>query len=355
MTDNSKFSLDSFKIRIPLGKVKVINEALNGTWILVNTTTAEVDETTFKKNCYPVIETGIKTRYAIENQITAEQISVPFLTILVNSKTLKQRYFEGITKGNVKEVYNYLMEQRVVSFSYGEFLKGELTDVDFKRDTERKSINNLINGLYYVTKEISKDRVRKHVRKDNKGIEWSDRRTADLRKPFFKVYHKGLELFTHSTEFYNEFVEGENLDCNLDQVTRIEFTVKNKKWFRHFGINNTSLKAILNISDKKMQGIFEHVISKHLDIYEVKPLTIKTDLQANPRIILTAMNLLVEAEVFAPDRMIEILTEQIGEKSQRSKKQKELKLLYKEHLQLHMKEKERKAKLRDEVKQYLFG
>ena len=60
--------------------------------------------------------------------------TVQYLIILVNAKQLGSRYFEGITIDNVVQLHSYLIGLGVVQFSLKELMKGECTDIDFKKE-----------------------------------------------------------------------------------------------------------------------------------------------------------------------------------------------------------------------------
>jgi len=349
-----KYTVDSFKIRIPYEFITIVNPSLEGQWIAVNTETSEIDPFVFRKNSYHVNDKGIKVKYAIQEMRLGKGGVEKFLVILINSKTLKEKYLQGITKENIKEVYNYLISQEIAKFSFDDFMKSEVTDVDFKRDIVRSDTEMVINSFYSVTNEILKQLTKKHLTKDNKGIEWSKRSETDSSKPFFKIYHKGLELKKHSVEFYENYILDSEPD-DLDYLLRIEFTIKNKAHFKRFEITDTTLKSILEISQDKRAEMLQSIAKKYLDIYEIKPVKIKTKLNPNDRIILTAMNLIVDAKIYSMEPMIKVFVDQIENRSQKSQKKKELTILYETHLKPYMLEAERMAKLNENVRDILFG
>mgnify|MGYP000415585683 CR=1 FL=1 len=131
----SNTEIDSLKIRIPTDKIQITDSKLIGTKITILEETAEVLRE-FKDNALKFSNNGISTRFAIETMpIDSRGRTVEFLTILVNSKLLKSRYLEGITKENIREVYNEIQNYNVVKFSFAAFMQGACTDIDFKTDT----------------------------------------------------------------------------------------------------------------------------------------------------------------------------------------------------------------------------
>lgn len=344
----SNFEVDSFKIRIPYDKVKILNPSLEGSWIAVNTKTGEADPYEFRKNSLHIVENGIKVKYAIEKMMLSSKGPETFIIILINSKILRGRYLEGITSKNIVNVYSYLMKQKVIDVEFDTFIKCEITDVDFKKDVIKSDIDTIINGLYAITREQTKGMTKKYLKKMNKGIEWSKRSETDLTKPFLKMYHKGIELKNHSKEFYGTYLTSKKLD-KLDNMFRLEFTVKNKVHFRRYGIKDTSLSSILNLSNEIKQQMLIDIAKTHLDLYEVKPVKIKTKLNPNDRIILTSISLIVNGKLRSSETLIKELTEDIENRSQRSQKRNELKVLYEKHLKPYMLGAEKQAKIREEI------
>jgi len=132
MIQEGRFTLDSVKIRIPLKRVKILDESISDIVARVSTRTGEVLEE--KQNTKASRdEKGVKTTFSIEQRATQFD-TVQYLIILVNAKQLGSRYFEGITIDNVVQLHSYLIGLGVVQFSLKELMKGECTDIDFKKD-----------------------------------------------------------------------------------------------------------------------------------------------------------------------------------------------------------------------------
>lgn len=351
---SQNFEVDSLKIRIPISKVKILNPSLEGTWLKVNSITGEVLSDDFDKNNIRIEENGIKTKYLIRAFPISFQNVKEFLFIQINSKLLKQNYFEGINKTTAKQIYKELMSQKVVKFSYEEFIKAECTDVDLKKDKQCtvKEFTNFINNLESLSK--NKDQTKKTNRKNNKGIQFSKRETTQLKYPFFKIYWKFYELVNNSKEFYENFLHTDAPDT-MQKIYRIEYTVKNKKHFRKFGIDDTSLNNILNLSEELKEEMFEDTVKKHLDIYDIKPVKMKTDLIADQKIKLNALSMLMQTEKYTLEKLVEYLLTNIENDSQKRKKKKELTDLYVYNLATNLKKFERAGMIKETVKNMLFG
>jgi hypothetical protein len=260
-------SIDSLKIRIPIEYTKIINPSLKGNWFLVNEDTGEVDPKEYKSNSLTIPKDGITTRFAIEKQQTKEQYQRTFITLLVNSKELKENYFQGITKDTIEQVYNSLISHEVIDVSFEDFIKhSECTDVDIKKDARipidiyTQSVNHC-RTISKPSKSLGKGYL-PFNRKDNKGIQWSDRRTTSYKSnPFLKIYHKETELKNNSLLFASKHLQG--IDYN--NIVRIETTIKNAAHFRHLDIQSNKLKDILDLTQTKLQLVMNNAIKSHLE------------------------------------------------------------------------------------------
>jgi hypothetical protein len=266
-----KISTDSFKLRMPLSIVTVLDKNLTSSWLLVNNETGEIDSNFNKKNSFKFSKNGISTYYAIEQQRTKEGHTKSFLTILINSKHLLDNYFEGITKDNIQQIYNSIITQKVVYFSFKDLMTySACTDVDFKKDGLIKLYDALINECRNRSKQSTqKDKgYRFFNKRDNKGIEWSTRKTTSYKSnPFLKIYHKEIELNNNSFDFSNKYLK--NIIYN--DVVRIETTVKNNDHFKYLGIENNSLSTILHLTTGEKNHIINNALKLHLEPRVNKP------------------------------------------------------------------------------------
>lgn len=349
----NQFVVDSLKIRIPLSEVEIINPSIEGKWLLLNDITGEIIPSHFKKQAYSINDNGIHIYFAKEKFLVSKGNQVEFLVMLITSKLLKERYLEGITFDNIRIIYELLISYKVVKFSYDSFISGDVTDVDFKKDKQGTNVSKYIRYCSHITKE--KSLVRKYERKENKGIQWSVRDTTKLSEPFWKIYDKGINLKYKEVKFYEEYLKDTESDNTLDNLMRIEYTIKNKKHFRKYDIESTSLKDILNLSNKLKEAMFQDTVSKHLDIFDIKQTQIREGLMPNQVIELTAMDIIIQGKLYGSEKLIDLLTKGIENKSQRSKKKKELKELYRDNLKVNLRKVEKEAKIRDNVRELLFS
>ena len=265
MVDN-RTEIDSLKLRFPFEEIEIISSEIDQTYITYNASTGEEIDN-FKNVAHKVIEKGITTRFAIEVQPTDNKTGAKekYLVILLNSKTLKNNYFEGITRANIEEVYNYLISLEIASFTIENLLKAECTDIDFKTDyyLTMQSFMESLDFLKRNSKEskASEKGYKGFNEKTNKGLQWSTRKTTAFKtNPYIKIYHKELELKFKSREFCNEFVDRKR----IKDLVRTEFTIKNKKHLKALGIENNSFETLLNLEDSFKKTLIEKTLNVHL-------------------------------------------------------------------------------------------
>jgi hypothetical protein len=258
--------IDSFKLRIPYHLVEVIDPKLEGYKTTILDETAEVLRE-FKDDALKISENGISIRFAIETMpVDGKGNKNTYLTILINSKLLKSRYLEGITKDNIDTVYKEIMSKNVVKFSLQSMFEGFCTDIDFKTDTEinKEGFNELIKYFKSNAKESSDEGVgcRVFKKKDNNGIQFSNRNTTKFKtSPFWKLYHKGIELKYNSSDFSETYLKG------IDTANRIrfEYAIKNNKHMKSLNIQSNTLSHLLNLDDATKKRILSETIKIHLE------------------------------------------------------------------------------------------
>ena len=273
-----KISIDSLNLRIPLSEVELIGDNIGKIHTTVNKETGESFED-FKKHSEKYNYKGVSVHWRLEDQYD-KGIVIPYLVILVSSKILRERYFEGITKDNSKLVYDNITELGIAKFTYESFLKAQCTDVDFKKDIYCKSFGDVIEQIQKISKSsplsnrgYNSLNKRKKGILINQGLEFGKRKTASTAYPFLKFYHKYIELVYSSGEFYRAYIEPLNLD--IANLIRTEFTIKNKTHFLKYKIENTGIENILNLDQSTLESIMNDILGIHLD-KRVKVIEVKT-------------------------------------------------------------------------------
>lgn len=323
----NQISIDSLKIRLPLDIITILNDDLKSYWYLVNGNSGEIDPKKYKENCYPYEDHGIKIKFAIEKQTIIDRETKDYLVILVSSKILKSKYFEGIREDNLKTVFEEIIGLKIVDFSFDDFInKSECTDCDFKKDIKVENLRVIIQDMITRTNPSKKkdEGYRSYNRKDNIGIEFSDRRTTAFKtNPFLKVYHKETELRMKSNDFAYTYLR----EINYSNLCRVEATVKNKKHFKYLGIENTSLKNLTSLNEDQKKNIIGMAVNFHLS-REIKPPK-KTDKFSSPDKILiyNAISFMIGQRINF-DRILMYLLSGINNPVSRSRKKSEITEIY---------------------------
>ena len=294
----SESSVDSFKLRLQVSKLLGYDNSLNDHYVTINQTTGEESDV-FKKQSKKY-ELNHYSFYVSYNQNTRVSYSdyVDTITILINSKQLKERYFEGITRKNINLIYKEIIKLGIIDCDFATFLNGMPTDVDIKKDfrLEQDEYKEVIKACSIMTKESSnRDKGFRVFRaKDNYGIEWSIRTTSKyLTNPFLKIYSKDLELMTPTdkggaNDFYNKYLQG----YDITNLKRIETTVKNKKHFESLdlGVKTNSLADLLNLSQESMNKILSISVNAHLSSrIKARTFTDKTNMTPQKRLLLNSI------------------------------------------------------------------
>ena len=331
-----QISIDSCKLSIPLTLLASYDKSIIKHIIQLDKETGEVLDD-FKKLAkkYWYQSFSVYTSIA-ENKRTSRDTFEDSLILLINSKQIGFRYFEGITLTTLPLFYHLMVkEMKIFDCTYDTFLSAAITDIDFKKDYEIELDNyrELVDGCEKMTKpSSSKDKGhQKFNGKNNYGIEWSKREGNKkyISLPFVKIYHKGLELMSEhgSKEFRDKYLS--HLD--VSNVMRIEVTIKNKKHLQSFklGCKNYNLKEIASLSQDQMNKIISKCINSHL-LPRTKSLAFKTDARMTPtnRIFLNSLLGLTLDAGFSFDRALNLLLNGIENDSSKSNNKKVLKRLY---------------------------
>lgn len=256
------YEIDSFKCRIPISKVTIINSNIGIYIDKLNRSTGEIIESEEpEKKVYSDIE--IPTEFTIEKVNVNGQDFQTFITIKVTSKHLRPEYFQGITIYNVEEVYNSIIAESVIKFDYITFLHSEVTDIDFKMDIETEHFDLILSDMISNAKPSKKitEGINYRNRKDNQFIQFSRRETAKISNPYIKIYNKSRELNNRSTEFNHKYL---NNYCN-DNLYRVEFTLKNKKMYKAYGVQGNRLIDFLELPEDKKRKIATEILKKHTE------------------------------------------------------------------------------------------
>lgn len=269
---NEAPSVDSAKIRIPIRQVTILNPSIQeGHWMKVHSTTGEIAPDDWKTNAYHHKEIGYSTRYAIEDQVSGDKQVYTYMTIGINSKMLRFRYQEGITMDTLPLLLEEINRQGHVQIDMEALLHAQMTDVDFKSDfySSEPAMKQIFKFLESITKpfpEAGKG-VRVFNQKDNHGIQWNDRKTNSIKTaPYCKIYSKTKDLQSKSRDFTGEYLQG----IDVSGVYRIESTLKNRKHFSSYGVDDTTVKGILSLPSDKVTEMIQHILKVNIKEEEPK-------------------------------------------------------------------------------------
>ena len=327
-------SIDSFKWRIELDKVDIINSNLLDHIINIktNTSTGEVLEE------IPIQSNSLKShfsKYHIHFAVN-KIFGVEYLVVLINSKLLEFDYLKGISMLNIEPLFNKIMSCQVFSCSFEQFLsEGLVSDIDIKKDVEA-SPTHFKDIIKYLNTGSKAHKKAKHginvfTQKNNLGVEWNSRTGATYSNPFLKIYHKGVESkCSKNAEFFAQFVDLESI---TDRV-RIEVTIKSFKEAQKHGFKDNTLLTLLKATTDDLNAIITHAVTSNLEprLKKVKSKS-KTALNNSDLVIfLYLTELIKEKGVSFENAMFHVLEHQECKMS-RSRLKTSLTKVYEEHIE----------------------
>lgn len=292
------FKVDSCKLSIPLSKCEVINQELLDHFkdLRLNESTGEVEELkNYVGKPYQLkFDDGTSVKIWIEKQINydakkKERYSEDYITLLVNSKHLKQRYFEGITVATVEPLYNYMMSLGVFKCTLSSFKKSRYSDIDICFDFKCSHDNFAILKENILRSAVEPLHFHTENKSENSGI-WTPtrkkpREQATPSKPFIKFYSKEIDFAYKSTEFASKYFKYED----YKEIVRFECTIKNTQHKKRLGVNEKPtfeefLKSDLQFIARQIFGEYFKK-AKVLRISKMKPMD---------KVIIDSINLNIE-------------------------------------------------------------
>jgi hypothetical protein len=289
-------SIDSFKLRLEVDHLKGFDKSLLDYIVKYNVTTAEI-ESEFKTNSkkYQCKEYSFYASLNTNVRVSRDRYT-DCITIIINSKQIKSKYFKGITKETIKDVYKEISSLGIINCNYTTFINGAITDIDIKKDftLPMDDYKELVSTLAIMTKESNnRDKGCTTFKEStNFGIAWSKRETSKyLSQPYLKIYHKGIELMHHSKEFYNEYLNPKE----IINAIRIETTIKNKEHLKRLNLdlNKYNLIEFLSLSDEQLNSIIAKSVNAHLKTRSnTKPFKNKTNMTPSNLMLLNSIAVL---------------------------------------------------------------
>jgi|TARA_R110002051_G_C8722159_1_gene496841 hypothetical protein len=333
-------SKDSLKLRIPISSLDSFDIALNDVFITTNQTTGEIEKE-FKRQSKQYFCDCYSFYVSLSNVRTSKERFEDCIILLLNSKQLEGRYFEGLTLDSIKVIYNKVIELGILKCDFSTFLGGSATDVDFKKDYQMEMDNykEIIKGCSLMSKDSNQVDVGKRLHKgeSNLGISWSKRETSKyIANPFTKIYHKGLEFISPkdkggSKEFKDKYLS----HIDTSNIIRIETTVKNKRHLESLKLDLKyfTLFDLLSMSVEQNDWVIKSAVNKHLG-NRVKVMAFKKETELSPKLDFELKALLVctTESNWSLIRAIEYFSNGIENKDTRSRLKKRLTKLYDDYI-----------------------
>jgi hypothetical protein len=291
--------VDSARLSIPLSECEIIDTNLIDR-IQVLTTNIETGEVINEKgqNGTPTIlenSDGTYLKFWKESQFfyhEGKKIPTLYLTFLVNSKHIKELYFNGITLDTLPVLYDYLMSFNVVRFAYDSLLNSRYNDTDICVDFN--CTHEGFNALKKAIKSLTKRPELWHAatnQKNNSGI-WTPtkndpRKNATPKSPFVKFYSKHEDFMYKSHDFAKAYINPEL----YSDLYRIESTIKNADHKKYLGISQAkTFESFLNLD---LQLLLQQLVNEYF-ISDNKLLMKSGELTPMEKVIVDLMNALTE-------------------------------------------------------------
>ena len=255
--------------------------------------------------------------FIINNGVSEEVLKLGF-----SSKTLKSKYFEGINKENIDEIYNFIISENVIKISKETLLNAKVVDTDICKDILLKKAD--VKDVISYSKQLSIPKKQTNInvfnQNTNRGIEWGERNKvgkAYQSKQYLKYYAKSLELKNHSFKFYDSYIRDNQAltkYLNDDKLIRIETTIKNRFHWLTYSIKIDTLRDLLNTDLEKHPNIFKRPISNYMQ--GEKFLRTRTELTPNEKEKLRLIEMYNKFYDLSESEAIKLLSEEMEKTKQ---------------------------------------
>lgn len=308
--------IDSLRLLIPFDDVEVNKE--HSTFLRH---TAEINSdgevlnqkfnTTYRLHSNPC-SSHYQVANIIDNGIVSKVLKLGF-----SAKTLKVNYFDGITKENVSNIYDFIISENVVKISKETLLKAKVVDVDICFDLLLNETNvvQAITIASQLTKPSKLTNGNAFRQKNNVGIEWSNRNKVGKsykKKQYLKYYAKSLELKHNSTIFYDAYIKNTEVDkvLNDNKSLRVETTIKNKAHWETYNANIDTLNDLLNLDLNNYLEVFNRPINHYMQ--GITAIETRTDLTPNQKLQIDYVALLKEYKDLNENDCIDYMVNKFG-------------------------------------------
>lgn len=282
--------LDSFKLRFPTSHVKILNNSFNSQYQRIFLDTGEVEEHVNLDKHRVHVENGISFRCGLAHYQAGKEAH-DCIYLQLNAKMLKEKYFHGITKNTIEQLYNYVQELKIIDIPFDLFMQGLASDVDICYDYDAE-IEAMQKANYIIYKNVLPSHYpyvgKPFAQQANTGLMFNRREKATPTRPYCKIYHKSAELMHKSKEFADAHLRG----VDFANIGRLEYTIKNSRHKKRLKVHYNTLADLIAISQNK----FKTIILSGIPMYVRENTTAKEFKKLGPKDALLHyfLNLLIE-------------------------------------------------------------
>ena len=253
----------------------------------------------------------------ILRNVSGHKESREYIAIGFSAKLLKENYFEGINRDNIREIFDFINSEGIIQVEWETFINASVIDIDFKSDeytlrgligtkSERYAREMSVKNIVQITKQAIRDKLSVQInafrQEFNRGIEFGARDKvykSYTTKQYLKVYAKLIELkhVKRSNDFYCAYLDANDINkYDPDYFYRIETTIKNAAHFKTYGLEIRTLNDLLELDlDKNGAQFFERPLNTYLDIAK-KTLKISArGISPKDKVMLTAVTWALQA------------------------------------------------------------
>ena len=216
------------------------------------------------------------TGYAFKQMIVGNQ-EVYFISIGLHSKLLGTDYFKSITSETIYKVWQTIIEQKVITITFENFLKCYVHQIDLKTDSIQDNVNA---SLDLIEANIREDRIyKRYNQKLNQGIQLGSRKDNQLSIHF---YNKALQFLndSRSSIFLEKVLKFEH----PNNILRTEITLYAKQFFNDFEMtgernfhpeSQITLENVLNKVNSMGSMVMKTYLTKALRPQQVNKVKMK--------------------------------------------------------------------------------
>lgn len=271
----SAWSLDTFNITLPASCFLCHSKQLLDTdvsCIEISNVTLELYVQRAKTKPQSLIGASGTKYVMLKDRRTGERL----LRLELTSKSLKERYLQGICLETLPLLYELIMKDRLVTFSYENLLLQPVTDFDYERlylwEYSLEFLCDYYRSLkasYFKSEEKGRCLVLyTEPEKNNVGFYVNERRhSKSIVSAHIKSYYKWGEMLSKDEDMMQFITAPEAL---LKKVHRQELTVSGKAQAKALGLSGTTLSELIRMPQDLISEAYELVMDANFNPHLVK-------------------------------------------------------------------------------------